>query len=88
VVLTLAAVAAHKKIRPERIDVRIDCDVKADRPLLTACDIQLDLGGGLTERERTILYNSARICEVHQLLAGEIDFKFRLVDGCPPDALP
>jgi hypothetical protein len=40
--------------------------------------VQVDLGTGLTRREQAILYNSARGCEVHKLLSGEMAFDYRL----------
>ncbi len=39
----------------------------------------LDLGEGLTPREQRILYNSARTCEVHKMLRGEVTFEDHLV---------
>ena len=39
----------------------------------------IDLGRGLTKRERTILFNSARLCEVTKLLGGEKKFEYELV---------
>ena len=43
--------------------------------------IQIDLGQGLTQRERTILYNSARRCEVYQLLTGGKAFEYELPEA-------
>ncbi len=36
---------------------------------------RLELGEGLTVREQRILLNSARTCEVHKMLRGEIAFE-------------
>lgn len=46
----------------------------------TRFDVQIDLGEGLTRRERIILYNSARRCEVNKLLNGEIAFDYQLIE--------
>jgi len=56
-------------------------------PSHTHFTIHIDLGRGLTHRERVILYNSARRCEVYQLLTGEMTFEYELleVDG-PADS--
>ena len=43
--------------------------------------IRLDLGQGLTQRERVILFNSARNCEVYKLLTGAIHFEYGWLDG-------
>lgn len=40
--------------------------------------MQLDLGTGLTKRERVLLFNSARRCEVYKLLTGELQFEYKL----------
>lgn len=76
--LTLAAVADNKKIRPDKIDVRIGYRIQPGRKWLTSFQIHVDLGNGLTPRERTILFNSARLCEVSKLLAGEKKFSYEL----------
>lgn len=47
----------------------------------TGFSIQLDLGAGLTLRERTILLNSARRCEVYKLLTSAMRFDY----GWAPD---
>jgi hypothetical protein len=36
------------------------------------------LGAGLDRRGRIILFNSARLCEVHKLLSGEMSFNYDL----------
>ena len=38
----------------------------------------MDLGEGLSRRERIILFNSARRCEVNKLLNGEMTFDYQL----------
>jgi hypothetical protein len=48
------------------------------RPWQTHFEVQVDLGEGLTRRERTILFNSARRCEVNKLLNGEMTFDYQL----------
>ena len=80
--MTLAAVADNKQIKPERLDVRIGYRIETGKQWLTAFNLNIDLGQGLTRRERTILLNSARFCEVTKLLAGEKTFEYELV----PDA--
>jgi hypothetical protein len=79
-VLTLAAVAADKGISPQTIDVQIRRQTDAGPTWRTRFAVQIDLGEGLTRRERIILYNSARHCEVNKLLRGELDFEYSLLD--------
>ena len=79
--LTVAAVAANKDFRVERIEATIDRQTEQARPWQTAFTIRVDLGEGLTRRERAILYNAARGCEVHKLLDGEMTFEYALEGG-------
>jgi uncharacterized OsmC-like protein len=75
IVLTLSAVAAHKKIRLQKLDVRVGCmTANGDSPA-TRFRIHIDLGNGLSQRERAILINSARHCEVGKILTGAIDIE-------------
>jgi len=75
----VAAVAAHKGIEPQALSVRIDRQTVEKTPWQTAFVIELDLGQGLSRREQAILFNSARNCEVHKLLAGQMTFDYRLL---------
>jgi hypothetical protein len=75
----MAAVADHKKIKLDTADVHIGYRIHPGKKWLTAFTIQIDLGRGLTKRERTILFNSARLCEVAKLLGGEKKFEYELL---------
>jgi len=77
----MAAVADHKKIDLDVVDVRIRYEIEAGRSWSTRFDIRIDLGKNLTPRERTILFNSARGCEVSKLLSGENSFTYALANG-------
>jgi len=77
-VLTMAAVADNKKIKLDAVDVRIGYEIHAGRSWSTRFDILIDLDDTLTRRERTILFNSARGCEVSKLLSGENRFHYEL----------
>ena len=78
-VLTMAAVAVKKNIRVERLKARVETTVGENQPhWQSRFDVQIDLGSGLGERERIILFNSARRCEVYKLLSGEISFNYIL----------
>jgi uncharacterized OsmC-like protein len=81
-VLTMAAVAANKGIRVEKLEAQVDAmtDV-TEGGQRTQFTSTIDLGQGLTDREIKILFNSARRCEVHKLLGGQIEFEEKLVGG-------
>lgn len=75
----MAAVAAHKGIKPEKLEARVTRQSQPGPTWRTHFRVQIALGEGLTQRERTILYNSARRCEVYQLLMGERSFEYELL---------
>ena len=78
-VLTMAAVAANKGMQIDRLEAQVDAvtDV-TEGGQRTKFSTIVDLGHGLTNREIKILFNSARRCEVHKLLGGQIEFEERL----------
>jgi uncharacterized OsmC-like protein len=43
--------------------------------------IEIELDGDFDQREKVILFNSARKCDVSKLLTGEIKFKYQLIEG-------
>ena len=79
-VLTMAAVAANKGMTLDKLEVQVETRVEeAGRQQKTTFGTAGDRGLGLTERERKILFNSARHCEVHKLLGGSIEFRETLI---------
>ena len=74
--MTIAAVAEKKKIKVDKIDVQIYCKIEEDKNSATSFTVTIDLGTGLSRRERTILFHVARLCEVHKILAGKSSFKY------------
>ena len=80
-VLTISAVAENKGITPSQIQVSVDPLLEEERGAMRARLLtRIDVGNGLTQRERIILFNAARRCEVHKLLTGELAFEFELVE--------
>lgn len=79
-VLTMAAVAANKGMTLDKLEVQVETRIEeAGHQQRTTFVTAIDLGLGLTERERKLLSNSARRCEVHELLRGAIEFRENLV---------
>ena len=78
-VLTMAAVAANKGIQVEKLGAQVDAvtDV-TEGGQRTKFSTVIDLGQGLTDRQIKILFNSARRCEAHKLLGGQIEFEEKL----------
>ena len=80
--LTMAAVAANKGIRLGKLAVSVESRTElADRSATTVFASRVELDKELTARERRILFNSARLCEVHKMLKGEITFEEELIEG-------
>jgi len=78
-VLTMAAVAEHKGISVSRLAASVEgCTEFVGLSVSTRFVSRLEMDEGLTPRERRILFNSARQCEVHKMLRGEIAFEERL----------
>lgn len=42
--------------------------------------IETELKGELSKREKILLFNSARKCDVSKLLAGDISFEYQLIE--------
>ena len=75
-VLTMAAVAAHKGISLNRLSAAVEGRTEfAGLAAKSHFTSHLDLGDGLTPREQRILFNAARQCEVHKMLRGEVSFE-------------
>ena len=77
--LTLAAVAENKKIKLNKAEVQIAHQIRQGTPWRASVSIRINLGVGLTGREQKILFNSARLCEVHKMLAGEFSFEYEFI---------
>jgi uncharacterized OsmC-like protein len=77
-VLTISAVAEHKQIKLAGINVRIFRDVSDSKEVDTRFLIEANLRGNLTKREKILLFNSARNCDVSKLLSGNIMFQYEL----------
>jgi uncharacterized OsmC-like protein len=75
----MAAVAASKDIPVEKLAARVVTTIDENGPAWQShFEVQVYLGAGLDRRGRIILFNSARLCEVHKLLSGEMSFNYDL----------
>ena len=77
--LTIAAVAENKKIQLEKAEIQIALQTTENKPSITVVRININLGNRLTPRERKILFNSARMCEVNKMLSGGFKFDYQLI---------
>ena len=73
-VLTMAAVAADKGIASDGFAVTVRMTTQLpEQDGVTFCS-EVHLSREYSDRERRILFNSARACEVHHLLRGPVEF--------------
>ena len=70
IALTLDAVAKHKGIALTDFEARLDYHTDGNGQ--TAFQVALQLDADLSVRERKILYQSAKLCEVGKLLKSDI----------------
>jgi uncharacterized OsmC-like protein len=64
-----------------KIEARIKREIASDDTGATLFHIVIELDGDFTKRERILLFNSARKCEVNKLLSGDVSFKYELLGG-------
>ncbi len=64
----------------QKLELRVEREHVNNRCVHTTFRIEIDLGDGLSQRERVLLFNSARKCDVHELLDGNFQFDYRLVN--------
>lgn len=76
-------VAEHKAIAAQKLEARVRRR-SVHEPSHTFFDLHIDIGAGLTKRERVILFNSARRCDVHKPLAGKLNFNYTLAESWHP----
>ena len=81
IMLTLKAVAGQKGITLVQPDVRLGYTRNPDGE--TRFRVALRLDDHLTDRERKILYQSARICEVGKILRGDVRIDYLLETQSP-----
>ncbi len=80
-VLTMAAVADHKQITVQTLEVQVTPQAEGEgRDEQTCFRSAIRLGPGLTPRERRLLFNAARTCEVHKMLSRPVLFAETLLD--------
>jgi len=60
------------------LEVRVTCTTDTGNAPKAHFDVVIEVGSGLSIRERTILFNSARRCEVAKILSGKIDMAYAL----------
>lgn len=78
IMLTLNAVAEHKGIDIGESDVSLDYAYAKSGKTKFLVDIKLD--SRLSDRERKILFHSARICDVGKVLKSDVAIDYRLLE--------
>jgi uncharacterized OsmC-like protein len=75
IVLTLDAVAQNKGIALSKVKARLAYTTKDSEICFYA---ELELEGALSDREKKILFQSARSCEVSKILTGNVQIRYSL----------
>jgi uncharacterized OsmC-like protein len=81
IALTLDAVAKNKGIALADFEARLDYHTDGNGQ--TEFEVILQLDAGLSERERKILYQSAKLCEVGKILKSDVSIDYRICDSTP-----
>lgn len=81
IVLTISAVADNKKIKLDGLEIAISRNSNHNDQAGSLFKIEIEIDGNLTTREKILLFNSARKCDVSKLLSKKSDFEYHLVDG-------
>lgn len=79
--MTVSAVAEHKGITLAGIKVRVSRKTKSEDEIRSSFFVEIELPRELDEREKVLLFNSARRCDVTKILAGEMDFSYKLIEN-------
>lgn len=64
-----------------KTEVHIERTMSTEDPDLTQFKIEIVLDGEFDKREKIILFNSARNCDVSKILAGKINFQYQLMEN-------
>ena len=81
IVLTISAVADNKKIKLDGLEITISRNsIKKDQAG-SSFRVEVKIDSDLTKREKILLINSARKCDVSKLLSGKSEFEYHLEDG-------
>ena len=83
IVLTLDAVAKNKGIALDDFEARLG--YRTDGNGHTTFDVALQLDAGLSERERKILYQSAKLCDVGKVLKSNVTIDYRVCETDPEE---
>ena len=78
--LTISAVAEHKEISLTGAEVRVSRISDTDQGTHTSFTVKIKLQHDLNNREKVLLLNAARKCDVSKILAGKVDFSYQLIE--------
>lgn len=79
--MTLAAVAAKKEITLGKLESRVQfrSPERSSGPI--EFFVAIHISGDLTERERKILFHSARSCEIGKMFNEKVDIQYQVEYG-------
>jgi len=62
----------------ENLEAQVQLHSSDGSKSITVLFVEIDIAGNLTDRERRILYNSARSCEISKILGDKVDIRYQL----------
>ena len=77
----MAAVAAKKEITLEKLESRVQLRSTERSSGPIEFHVVIRIAGDLTERERKILFHSARSCEIGKMFNEKIDIRYQIEYG-------
>ena len=78
ITLTISAVAENKGITLDEIEVSVSRDTHQAEENHSMFIIEIELPVNLDDREKVLLFNSAKKCDVTKILKGEFQFQYQL----------
>lgn len=62
----------------DEIEVRVGRETHNNEENLSVFSVEIELPANLDDREKILLFNSARKCDVTKILKGEFQFQYQL----------
>ena len=73
--------AENKHIKLGNLGARIQCNTGFLDKKATVFRVEIETNVNFTEREKKILFNSAKSCEISKILKSDIEIDYRLISG-------
>lgn len=79
--LTLSAVAENKQIALDSLAVNVHRSTEDFENMSTIFSVDVQLPTDLSDREKVLLFNAARKCDVKKIFEGEMQIQYQLIES-------